>query len=52
MDKEFNFEKAQEMNAQKEATRISKWFSVSVSISVFGKVIWSYVWPPKSNNAL
>lgn len=28
---------------------MAKWFSVKVEIRVFGKLIWSYCWPPESD---
>lgn len=33
-----------------QARGLAKWFSVSVTIKVFGKVIWSFTWPPESQN--
>lgn len=33
-----------------QARGLAKWFSVKVEIRVFGKLIWSYVWPPFSTN--
>ena len=30
-----------------DATRISKWFKIEVSISIFGKVILHWVYPPQ-----
>ena len=31
------------------ALSISKWFEVDLTIKVFGKVIWSYHYPPKNS---
>lgn len=31
-----------------DSRSLSRWFSVKVEIRVFGKLIWSYVWPPKN----
>lgn len=39
-------QKFQEDSIQ-QAKRLSDWFSVSVEIRLFGKIIWFYVWPPK-----
>lgn len=33
-----------------ESRTLSRWFQVKIEIRVFGKLIWSYVWPPESNN--
>lgn len=37
----------QELVAMK-AKGLAKWFRVSVSIEIFGKVIWSFTWPPQN----
>ena len=39
--------KTDESKIVNDAKSIADWFSVSVEIRVLGKVIWSYVWPPK-----
>lgn len=28
------------------ARTLSRWFQVKVEIRLFGKLVWSYVWPP------
>lgn len=28
--------------------KLSRWFQVKIEIRMFGKLIWSYVWPPDS----
>lgn len=31
------------------ARGLAKWFQVEITLSMFGKVIWHYVFPPKSD---
>lgn len=30
-----------------QASKIAKWFKISIEISIFGHVIFSKVWPPQ-----
>lgn len=44
-------EKEKQNEIVNESRNLSRWFQVKVEIRVFGKLIWSYVWPPEQKNA-
>lgn len=33
-----------------QASKIAKWFKISIEISIFGHVIFSKVWPPQDEH--
>lgn len=35
--------------AVKEAKGLAKWFKIELKISLFGQVIFSWVWPPQAD---
>ena len=35
--------------AVKEAKGLAKWFKIELKISLFGHVIFSWVWPPQAD---
>lgn len=37
-----------EKKAVKTARVLSSWFQVKIEIRLFGKLVWSYCWPPES----
>lgn len=34
------------------ARLLSKWFQITIEIRLFGKLVWSYKWPPSSDSLL
>lgn len=33
------------------ARGLAKWFQVEITLSIFGRVIWHYVFPPKADES-
>lgn len=40
----------QKKKALNEVRFLAKWFQVEISIRLFGKLVWSYKWPPDNTD--